>query len=105
MNQNYRQIQNLLGGLTPSELVDLRKQLDFRIELATNHKGSRLVGEEHGYLEVKLFRKTRKNGTTAEYEYEYWRYWDGKVLRSKYIGKPGTYAKRIMPAQPRKAAA
>lgn len=104
-NQNYRQIQNLLGGLTITELTDLRKQIDFRIGLATNQKGSRLIGYEHGYVEIKEFKRKGKKADLEPYKYEYWRWWDGKTLKSQYIGKVGTYAKQTKPAQPKKQAA
>lgn len=103
-NQNYRHIEFLLGGLNARELADLRTLIDSKIGPDAKNKGGRLIGYEHGYVEVKKRKRGKSKASLPDLEYEYWRWWDGKSLRSQYIGKPGTYIKNSRPAQPRKAA-
>lgn len=103
-NQNYRHIEFLLGGLTARELADLRTLIDSKIGPDASNKRARLIGYEHGYVEIKKRPRGKSKATLPPLEYEYWRWWDGKSLRSEYIGKVGTFIRNSTPAQPRKAA-
>lgn len=100
-NENLRTIQSLLGGLTQREIITLQKELELRVGRQTGKKGARLIGYENGYLEVKKFKRMKNGAEIEPYEYEYWRWWDGKSLRSKYVGVVGTYIKQQKPAQPK----
>lgn len=103
-NQNYHHIKFLLGGLTARELADLRTLIDSKIGSEATNKRGRLIGYEHRYLEIKKRKRGKSKAHLPELEYEYWRWWDGKSLRSEYIGKSGTFIRNSTPAQPRKAA-
>lgn len=102
-NENLRTIQSLLGGLTQREMLTLQKELELRVDRQTGKKGARLIGYDNGYLEVKKFKRMKNGAEIEPYEYEYWRWWDGKTLRSEYIGKVGTYISRQKRATPKAA--
>lgn len=101
-SENYRQVTGRLQGLTTAELYDLRKEID-RLLTSTDAQAKQgKAKSRHGWVEVKTFKKTLKNGLETEYKYAY-RRWitdDGK-RHSEYIGR----VEPVKMAKPKRKAA
>lgn len=91
--QNYADLTNRLGGLNRDELILLRNRINKLLASQTNHKTPNFITPDGDYVEVKTIKKKRKDGPPKEYQYEYYRWREGKTVKSEYIGPVGTWAK------------
>lgn len=84
---NLQKAQALLGGMSRDELIDLRDTINDLLEIEFSEDDQEQSTDaatlrQHtgrGHIELKMIGK---NGP-----YKYLRYWEGKTLRSKYLGK------------------